>query len=103
MLGKNCARALPTLAVAEASCASCRRISGRCVSNSDGRPGVTRGEPIWLSDPPLTRTDSGGRDTRVASALMFWSSVCLQVEYEAIVDAGFLLQLDCPDLALERH
>ena len=27
----------------------------------------------------------------------------LRVEYEAIVGAGFLLQLDCPDLALERH
>ena len=27
----------------------------------------------------------------------------LKEEYEAIVDAGFLLQLDCPDLALERH
>src|SRR5260370_4109935 len=27
----------------------------------------------------------------------------LQIEYEAIVKSGFLLQLDCPDLALERH
>src|SRR5947208_3249846 len=27
----------------------------------------------------------------------------LSIEYEAIVNAGFLLQLDCPDLALERH
>jgi len=27
----------------------------------------------------------------------------LRVEYEAIVRRGFLLQLDCPDLALERH
>ena len=27
----------------------------------------------------------------------------LRVEYEAIVDHGFLLQLDCPDLAMERH
>jgi 5-methyltetrahydropteroyltriglutamate--homocysteine methyltransferase len=27
----------------------------------------------------------------------------LKEEYEAIVAAGFLLQLDCPDLALERH
>src|SRR5437588_146279 len=27
----------------------------------------------------------------------------LSIEYEAIVKAGFLLQLDCPDLALERH
>jgi 5-methyltetrahydropteroyltriglutamate--homocysteine methyltransferase len=27
----------------------------------------------------------------------------LQVEYEAIAAKGFLLQLDCPDLALEHH
>jgi 5-methyltetrahydropteroyltriglutamate--homocysteine methyltransferase len=27
----------------------------------------------------------------------------LQIEYEAIVKAGFLLQIDAPDLALERH
>jgi hypothetical protein len=27
----------------------------------------------------------------------------LRVEYQAIVRAGFLLQVDCPDLALERH
>jgi 5-methyltetrahydropteroyltriglutamate--homocysteine methyltransferase len=27
----------------------------------------------------------------------------LRVEYEAIVEHGFLLQLDCPDLALERQ
>jgi 5-methyltetrahydropteroyltriglutamate--homocysteine methyltransferase len=27
----------------------------------------------------------------------------LRIEYEAIVGHGFLLQLDCPDLALERH
>jgi len=27
----------------------------------------------------------------------------LKVEYRAVVEAGFLLQLDCPDLAMERH
>jgi 5-methyltetrahydropteroyltriglutamate--homocysteine methyltransferase len=27
----------------------------------------------------------------------------MQKEYRAIVDAGFVLQLDCPDLALSRH
>ena len=27
----------------------------------------------------------------------------LRVEYETIVASGFLLQLDCPDLARERH
>jgi 5-methyltetrahydropteroyltriglutamate--homocysteine methyltransferase len=30
-------------------------------------------------------------------------AVALQIEYEAIVRNGFVLQLDCPDLALERH
>ena len=27
----------------------------------------------------------------------------LRLEYEAVVNNGFLLQIDCPDLALERH
>jgi 5-methyltetrahydropteroyltriglutamate--homocysteine methyltransferase len=30
-------------------------------------------------------------------------AAALQVEYEAIVKRGFVLQLDCPDLALEKH
>ncbi len=30
-------------------------------------------------------------------------ATAIQVEYEAIVMSGFLLRLDCPDLALERH
>ena len=30
-------------------------------------------------------------------------AAALRIEYEAIVKPGFLLQLDCPDLALERH
>jgi 5-methyltetrahydropteroyltriglutamate--homocysteine methyltransferase len=30
-------------------------------------------------------------------------SEAMRGEYEAIVDAGFLLQIDCPDLAMARH
>lgn len=30
-------------------------------------------------------------------------SAALRVEYRAIVDSGFVLQIDAPDLALERH
>jgi 5-methyltetrahydropteroyltriglutamate--homocysteine methyltransferase len=30
-------------------------------------------------------------------------SAALRIEYEAIVAHGFVLQLDCPDLAMERH
>ena len=27
----------------------------------------------------------------------------MKEEYEAIVEAGFILQIDCPDLAMGRH
>ena len=30
-------------------------------------------------------------------------AAALRVEYETIVEHGFVLQLDCPDLAMERH
>jgi len=30
-------------------------------------------------------------------------AAAMQPEYEAIVEAGFVLQLDCPDLAMARH
>jgi 5-methyltetrahydropteroyltriglutamate--homocysteine methyltransferase len=30
-------------------------------------------------------------------------AAALRIEYDAIIRNGFLLQLDCPDLALERH
>jgi len=30
-------------------------------------------------------------------------AAAMQEEYEAVVDAGFVLQLDCPDLAMARH
>jgi 5-methyltetrahydropteroyltriglutamate--homocysteine methyltransferase len=30
-------------------------------------------------------------------------AACMQEEYEAIVGAGFVLQLDCPDLAMAHH
>jgi 5-methyltetrahydropteroyltriglutamate--homocysteine methyltransferase len=30
-------------------------------------------------------------------------AAAMREEYEAIVDAGFLLQLDCPDLAMAKH
>jgi len=30
-------------------------------------------------------------------------AACMQEEYEAIAAAGFVLQLDCPDLAMARH
>lgn len=36
-------------------------------------------------------------------AYVFAVAEALQPEYRAIADAGLILQLDCPDLAMERH
>jgi 5-methyltetrahydropteroyltriglutamate--homocysteine methyltransferase len=36
-------------------------------------------------------------------AYMFALADVMAKEYRAIVDAGFILQLDCPDLAMSRH
>jgi 5-methyltetrahydropteroyltriglutamate--homocysteine methyltransferase len=36
-------------------------------------------------------------------AYMYALADTMKREYEAIVDAGFILQLDCPDLAMLRH
>jgi 5-methyltetrahydropteroyltriglutamate--homocysteine methyltransferase len=45
------------------------------------------------------RNEHYGSDEEYLAAL----AEALRIEYEAIVEHGFVLQLDCPDLALERH
>ena len=45
------------------------------------------------------RNDYYDSDERYIDAL----GAALKIEYEAIAGHGFILQLDCPDLALERH
>ena len=74
MLGRNCARALATLALAAARLASASRMSGRCASSSEGRPGVTRGMAMLEQMPPRMRTRSGGRASSTASALRVLAS-----------------------------
>jgi 5-methyltetrahydropteroyltriglutamate--homocysteine methyltransferase len=36
-------------------------------------------------------------------AYLFAIADAMRVEYEAVTDAGFVLQIDCPDLAMGRH
>ena len=73
-----------------------------------GRPGDD--EPGGFVEPFMTAPSPG----IVAAAMKneYYDSeeaylaalaAALRIEYEAIVANGFLLQLDCPDLALERH
>jgi 5-methyltetrahydropteroyltriglutamate--homocysteine methyltransferase len=88
--------------------------------------------PIALRDPEAVRTDIanlkaaiGGKPVAGAflsaaspgvislffandhypnhEAYLFAIADAMKAEYKAIVDAGFILQLDCPDLAMGRH
>ncbi len=43
------------------------------------------------------------RHYKSEEAYVFALAEVMKREYQAIVDAGFLLQLDCPDLAMLRH
>jgi 5-methyltetrahydropteroyltriglutamate--homocysteine methyltransferase len=36
-------------------------------------------------------------------AYLFAIAEAMRIEYEAVTDAGFVLQIDCPDLAMGRH
>jgi 5-methyltetrahydropteroyltriglutamate--homocysteine methyltransferase len=61
-------------------------------------------EPFLTAPSPgivaaALRNDHYPNETAYLEAL----GEALRIEYETIVNSGFLLQLDCPDLAMERH
>src|SRR5262249_58216331 len=61
-------------------------------------------EPFMCAPSPgilATAVKNEHYDTRAAYLAALGRA--LQIEYEAIVRHGFLLQIDAPDLALERH
>jgi 5-methyltetrahydropteroyltriglutamate--homocysteine methyltransferase len=73
----------------------------RAALTAQGNPFV---EPFMTAPSPgiiaaAMRNDHYPNETAYLDAL----GAALRVEYEAIVRHGFLLQLDCPDLAMERH
>ncbi len=55
------------------------------------------------ASPGLISAFQLNRYYRTQDAYLADLSAAMQPEYEAIVDQGFLLQLDCPDLAMSRH
>jgi 5-methyltetrahydropteroyltriglutamate--homocysteine methyltransferase len=69
----------------------------------DARPGAFV-EPFMTAPSPgiiaaAMKNEYYDSDAAYLSAV----ATALKIEYEAIVQNGFLLQLDCPDLALEGH
>jgi 5-methyltetrahydropteroyltriglutamate--homocysteine methyltransferase len=77
-------------------CADFRAVLGE-IKNGFAEPFLTAPSPGIVA--AAIRNEHYADDAAYLKAL----GAALQVEYEAISGHGFLLQLDCPDLALERH
>ena len=80
----------------EQECAACLRILAAAESRF-AEPFMTSASPGIIASAMLNDhyPSYGAYVMAVASAL--------RVEYEYIVSQGFVLQIDCPDLAMERH
>ena len=96
----------PPKAVGEVRYLDARAVHGECATFQaamDAAPGAFV-EPFMTAPSPgivalAMRNEHYASDEAYLTAL----AEALRVEYEAIVEHGYLLQLDCPDLALERH
>jgi 5-methyltetrahydropteroyltriglutamate--homocysteine methyltransferase len=88
-------------ALVERDCDDFRAVLDAAAEGGEGRRFV---EPFLTAPSPgivaaAVRNEHYDSDEAYLAAL----GTALRVEYEAIISRGFLLQLDCPDLALERH
>ena len=83
-------------AAVEQECSDFRDALGQ-LGNPFVEPFLTAPSPGIIA--AAMRNDHYPSETAYLDAL----GAALRVEYEAIVRHGFLLQLDCPDLAMERH
>jgi 5-methyltetrahydropteroyltriglutamate--homocysteine methyltransferase len=101
----NAREALPT-AIGEVEYVTSEAIEKQCTAFADalketGNPFVD----TFMTAPSPGIIASAIRNRYYDSDEAYLAALgkALQVEYEAIVNHGFLLQVDCPDLALERH
>jgi 5-methyltetrahydropteroyltriglutamate--homocysteine methyltransferase len=58
---------------------------------------------ITAASPGLVSMFLGNAYYGTVEEFLWAVAEAMKPEYQAIVDAGFLLQLDCPDLAMTRH
>lgn len=58
---------------------------------------------MTAASPGLVSMFLGNTYYKTEEEFLWAVARAMQAEYEAIVAAGFLLQLDCPDLAMTRH
>jgi 5-methyltetrahydropteroyltriglutamate--homocysteine methyltransferase len=69
----------------------------------DENPGVFTEPFMSAPSPGIVATAVRNEHYDTLASYLAALGKALQVEYEAIVAHGFLLQIDAPDLALERH
>ncbi|MGB6535436.1 MAG: cobalamin-independent methionine synthase II family protein [Xanthobacteraceae bacterium] len=77
----------------------CREFSGVLAEN----PGIFVEAFMSAPSPGILATAVRNEHYDTLADYLAALGAALQVEYEAIVNNGFLLQIDAPDLALERH
>jgi 5-methyltetrahydropteroyltriglutamate--homocysteine methyltransferase len=93
-------------AVGEVTYSDPRFVEGECRQFRDAldRVGDNFVEPFLTAPSPgIVSTIVQNRHYETFERYLDALGKALQVEYETIVGSGFILQLDCPDLALERH
>jgi 5-methyltetrahydropteroyltriglutamate--homocysteine methyltransferase len=83
----------------EAIRAECRDLSAAL----DERPGAYLDAFMSSPSPGIVASALRNEYYDTLEAYLAALGRALRVEYEAIVDSGFILQIDAPDLALERH
>ena len=76
-------------------------ISGACQPRS--RKHKPNGAFLTSASPGLIAIFHPNRFYPTHAAYLTALAAAMRVEYQAIVDAGFQLQIDCPDLAMGRH
>jgi 5-methyltetrahydropteroyltriglutamate--homocysteine methyltransferase len=69
----------------------------------DARPGIFAEPFMNAPSPGIVATAVKNEHYDTLDAYLAALGKAVQVEYEAIARHGFLLQIDAPDLALERH
>ena len=79
--------------------AECREFNDVLTATSGGFVEAFMSAP----SPGVVATTIKNRYYETTDAYLHALGEALRVEYEAIVDAGLVLQIDAPDLALERH
>ena len=96
----------PPKAIGEVRYVDDRELKAECAdfrTALDAKPGAFVEPFMTAPSPGIIAAAMKNEHYDTEEAYLAAVAAALQIEYDAIIANGFLLQLDCPDLALERH